>query len=91
MRLKRKSFQDAAEEAVGCMRVLGGLRQCICYSPQCWLCPTRSLAKTVRYFFFLFASARAKFSLTLNFTILRISAKGRGLSRGNLTEPFAPS
>jgi hypothetical protein len=45
----------------------------------------------VLYFFLLFASALAKFSLTLNFTIRLIKSKGIGLSSGNLTVPFPPS
>ena len=43
------------------------------------------------YFFFPCASAPARFSFTLNFTILLIRPKGIGLSSGNFTEPFAPS
>ena len=44
----------------------------------------------VLYFFFPFAAALAKFSFTLNFTILLIKSKGMGLSNGNLTVPLPP-
>ena len=43
---------------------------------------------TNNYFFFDFAIA--VFSSTLNFTILVIRSKGKGLSSGNCTDPFAP-
>ncbi len=45
----------------------------------------------VLYLFFTFASALSKFFFTLNLTILLIKANGIGLSKGNLTVPFAPS
>lgn len=49
------------------------------------------LAPNIHDFFFPFTAAFARFSFTLNFTILPIKSYGIGLSNGNWTEPFAPS
>ncbi len=48
-------------------------------------------AANILYFFLRFASARSRFSATLNFTIFPTRENGMGLSSGNCTVPFPPS